>query len=204
MAHELISSLCCNLSSLIAQFYLMPVCQSPYFLGFNENILNFYKIRTGYVQLSPSRDVFTDFADLYQLLIGCRHPAVNVTTLYLNHQVHVTCYLYYLSNGIIISELLLQILCQLEPQLSQLVLILILISIKTRIDHIFGQKPPHPTTPPGTQPCLILPKQLTFEVIHQNKSCLSILEQSKNNASCIYVSSKRKKFIVFKLSDGKH
>ena len=62
-----------------------------------------------------------------------------------------------------------------------LVLILILISIKTRIDNIFGQKPPphHPTTPPGTQLCLILLKLSTFQVNHQNKSCLSMLEQSK-------------------------
>ena len=54
-----------------------------------------------------------------------------------------------------------------------LVLILILISIKTRIDNIFGQ---NTTPPPGTQPCLILPKILTFQVSHQNKRCLSILE----------------------------
>ena len=57
-----------------------------------------------------------------------------------------------------------------------LVLILILISIKTRSDNIFGQKPPTPPTPPGTQLCLILPKLITFQVNHQNKSCLSILE----------------------------
>ena len=46
-----------------------------------------------------------------------------------------------------------------------LVLILILISIKTGSDNIFGQKPP-PHNPTGTQPCLILPKLLTFKVIH--------------------------------------
>ena len=63
-----------------------------------------------------------------------------------------------------------------------LVLILILISIKTRSDNIFGQKPPHPTPPthpthpPGTQLYLISLKLLTFEVVHQNKSCSSILE----------------------------
>ena len=59
-----------------------------------------------------------------------------------------------------------------------LVLILILISIKTRIDHIFGLNHPTTTTPPppGTQPCLILPKPLTFQASHQNKSCLTILE----------------------------
>ena len=54
-----------------------------------------------------------------------------------------------------------------------LVLILIIISIRTMSDNIFGQNstPPHP---PQTQPCLILPKLLTFQVIRQNKSCLSI------------------------------
>ena len=71
--------------------------------------------------------------------------------------------------------------------LSQPSFNLILISIKTRRDNIFGQKPPvhsnpnQPTHPPhhhlpGTQPCLILPKLLTFWVSHQIKSCLSILE----------------------------
>ena len=56
---------------------------------------------------------------------------------------------------------------------------LILILIKTRIDNIFGLKPPH--HPLGTQLCLILTKLLTFEVNHENKSCLSILEESKND-----------------------
>ena len=56
-----------------------------------------------------------------------------------------------------------------------LVLIIILIPIKTRIDNIFGKN----TTPPQTQQCLILPKLLTFQVTHTNKSCLSTLEQSK-------------------------
>ena len=60
-----------------------------------------------------------------------------------------------------------------------LVLILILISIKSRIDNIFGQNPPT-TPPPGTQLCLILTKLLTFQVNQQNKSCLSILKESKN------------------------
>ena len=36
---------------------------------------------------------------------------------------------------------------------------------------MFGQKPP---SPPGAQTCLIFPKLLTFQVIHQNKSCLFI------------------------------
>ena len=40
--------------------------------------------------------------------------------------------------------------------------------------------PPHHPTPPQTQLCLILPKLLIFQVSHQNKSCLSILEESKN------------------------
>ena len=55
-----------------------------------------------------------------------------------------------------------------------LVLILILISIETRSNRIFGQKPP-PTNWPmqGTQSWLTLPKLLTFQVIHQNKSFLS-------------------------------
>ena len=57
-----------------------------------------------------------------------------------------------------------------------LVLILILISIKTRIGNIFRTPPPPHPTPPGTQLCLILTKLLTFQVNHQNKSCLSILE----------------------------
>ena len=42
-----------------------------------------------------------------------------------------------------------------------LVLILILISIKTRIGNIFCQNTP-PPHPPQTQPCLILPKLSTF------------------------------------------
>ena len=69
-----------------------------------------------------------------------------------------------------------------------LVLIPILISIKTRSDNIFGPKPPtpphpptHPPHPPGTQLCLILTKLLIFEVHHQNKRYLSILEESKND-----------------------
>ena len=72
-------------------------------------------------------------------------------------------------------------------QLSQPSFNLIVISIKTRSDNIFGPKPPtpppptHPTHPPGTQLCLILTKLLTFEVHHQNKRCLSILEESKND-----------------------
>ena len=45
-----------------------------------------------------------------------------------------------------------------------------LIPIKTMIDNIFGQTPPPPST------LLMLPKLLTFQVIHQNKSCLYILE----------------------------
>ena len=58
-----------------------------------------------------------------------------------------------------------------------LVLILILISIKTRIGNILSQKPPPPNpTQQETQTCLILPKLLTFQVIHQNKNCLSIQE----------------------------
>ena len=92
-------------------------------------------------------------------------------------------YYTFLSHQIIIYPMLLQPIFNPNPNLNQnynchsLVLILILISIKTRIDNIFGQKPPpHHHHPPGTQPCLILPKLLTFEVIHQNKSCLSILE----------------------------
>ena len=45
-----------------------------------------------------------------------------------------------------------------------LVLILILISIKNRSNNTFGQRPP-----PGTQPCLILPKPLTFQAGHEKK-----------------------------------
>ena len=41
---------------------------------------------------------------------------------------------------------------------------------------------PNPNlTPHGTQLCLILPKLLTFQVNHQNRSCLSTLEESKND-----------------------
>ena len=39
----------------------------------------------------------------------------------------------------------------------------------------------HPTHhPSGTQPCLILPKLLIFQVDHQIISCLSVLEELKN------------------------
>ena len=55
--------------------------------------------------------------------------------------------------------------------------ILIIISIKTRIDNIFFLLKTSTTTPAqGTQPCLILLKLLTFEVSHQNRCCLTILE----------------------------
>ena len=57
-----------------------------------------------------------------------------------------------------------------------LVLILILFSIKTTSDNIFDQKS-------GTQSCLISSNLLTFQVVHQNKTCLSILEESKNDVS---------------------
>ena len=40
----------------------------------------------------------------------------------------------------------------------------------------------HPT-PQGTHPCLILIKLLTFQIIHQNISCLSILQQFRNCAN---------------------
>ena len=94
----------------------------------------------------------------------------------------LTCYVYCFTPSILKTCFL---YLTLSPSICchSLVLILILISIKTRSDNIFGQKPPHPTTttPPGTQLCLILLKLSTFQVNHQNKSCLSILEQSKND-----------------------
>ena len=49
-----------------------------------------------------------------------------------------------------------------------------LIFLTTSDNHFFN-------FPLRTLPCLIVPKLLTFQVIHQNKSCLLILEESENN-----------------------